>query len=432
MRIELRELRCLAALVVLVTAPGAGQVARVGVPGRVDYNPYFAIGLADPRLRTVLQSTDPQVLLGVVEQTVLSVGQGEVAAAVPPAALGVLAADRLAALRAFGVADSLLRLWERVRTVPAGPGEPGANVSVLAFGIQNYQYALAFRGLSNAEAAHRILDSLSRLPIVTSAEFEFLASLGRDGADSARDRFLQAAGERERLVYLQALIEIGDPAAIPIFADILARGAQAYGPVGGSEDRVAAGLLRVGTLEAVIALRDALARAESNGTYDAQRSQFGYDAVDSWRSHQVPDLTGHTIAEWIDILSRSTEPPPVAAQAVPSPLAWNLTWRKDVPPSQAQVSFEVGNVAGGRDPRTLQLSTLRLNGSIGAFTLRPRNQGNVRWTGPWVDVVFRQHDAILLVPPDAKAGDAFAVTLTGTLADGTRITAPATIRVEGR
>ena len=146
----------------------------------------------------------------------------------------------------------------------------------------------------------------------------------------------------------------------------------------------------------------------------------------------MPDLTGHTIAEWIDILSRPTEPPPVAAQAVPSPLAWNLTWRKDVPPSQAQVSFEVGNVAGGRDPRTLQLSTLRLNGSIGAFTLRPRNQGNVRWTGPWVDVVFRQRDAILLVPPDAKAGDAFAVTLTGTLADGTRITAPATIRVEGR
>ena len=125
MRIELRELRCLAALVVLVTAPGAGQVARVGVPGRVDYNPYFAIGLADPRLRTVLQSTDPQVLLGVVEQTVLSVGQGEVAAAVPPAALGVLAADRLAALRAFGVADSLLRLWERVRTVPADPGSRG-------------------------------------------------------------------------------------------------------------------------------------------------------------------------------------------------------------------------------------------------------------------------------------------------------------------
>src|SRR6266480_940045 len=60
------------------------------------------------------------------------------------------------------------------------------------------------------------------------------------------------------------------------------------------------------------------------------------------------------------------------------------------------------------------------------------NQGNARWTGAWVDVVFRQRDAILLVPPDAKAGDAFAVTLTGTLADGTRITAPATIRVEGR
>src|SRR3989442_1544748 len=107
MRIELRELRCLAALVVLVTAPGAGQVARVGVSGRVDYNPYFAIGLTDPRLRTVLQSTDPQVLLGFVEQTVLSVGQGEVAAAAPPAALGVLAAGPPGALRAFWVAGPL-------------------------------------------------------------------------------------------------------------------------------------------------------------------------------------------------------------------------------------------------------------------------------------------------------------------------------------
>jgi len=409
--------------------PTAAQVSRVGVPGRADYNPYFGVALTDPRLRQVLSSTDAAFLLGLVTQGARGVGFTEVGESDPPADLAILAADRLAGIRAFGVSDSLLALDALAARMDSfAPGPQGARLWPLRLAIRNFRYALAFRAAAAPDVIHAMLDSLRTMRVVTSAELQFVKSLGREAADSLRDRFLTTANQQERFVYFEAMTEMDDPGSIPLLESILARGAEPYGSMGGSEDAAAHGLLEIGTLPAILALRDALVAADNLGTY---RTRPGYDPVNLWRTKLVQDLTGHTIDEWIDILNRPTEPPPVAAQANPSPLAWNLRWRKDVPSSQAQVSIEVGNIAGGRDPRTLVLASIRLNGAMGAIALRAHDQGNSRWTGPWVEVVFRQRDAIELVPLGAKPGDSFAATLTGTLTDNTRITTPVTVRLVG-
>jgi hypothetical protein len=396
------------------------QSARIGDPARVNYSTLLGVALDAPEVRQILTGADPQVLLPFVSAAATGTG---------PLSLGILAAERLVAVRAYDAAESLAVL-ERVSLEVTTPSGDGATVLwPLRSAIEGLKLAVALRNVSSPAAITVALDSIAFGSATSAAEVLFLRTLGKEAADSLRVRFLTAGSEAERAAYFVAMIRIPDEGFIPILSNILARGTGAYGSLGGAERTAARGLVVVGTRAAVIALRDALAEAESLHTYVAFETRYQRRSIPEFWRGQVVVLTGHTIEEWLELLR---ETPTIPASAEPSPAVWNLGWRRDVPTSRAQVSFELGNIEGGRDPRTLVLDSIRLNGAMPALELRPHNMGNTRWTGPWVDIVFRQRDAIELVPMEATQGQAFTAIVTGTLTDGTRIRAEAQVRLVGQ
>ncbi len=140
------------------------------------------------------------------------------------------------------------------------------------------------------------------------AEAWVLGRMGDGTADTLIRRFETARFESLKLRYLTLLTFSRDPRAIPF----LARAYAAPDSAGVSPRfgrRASDALLWIGTREALVALRDARARARARGVYASpDLGQGGYDFLAN-DSSAVISRTGAWLDEWIARLPAAAEGP---------------------------------------------------------------------------------------------------------------------------